>query len=744
MSNYQDENHMNKNTHNQGSSSGNTMNAIHTRKDSKKAHINRASIESGLELAKYKDDENFQITIGANEEDDIGVDDELDFGVVISDIVYEDSDVEEDVSSSQKRSKKNNRSIGEVPNEPPGGGFGAQRYNSWFRKDFWSSFRYATALSIQNIKTETEDEGTDDDDDDDDDDEYNERSQLSPKSGSNKTKKVSGAGQSDNDADDGASSSLSPPDGGKKRKRKTRKGTVITAGEPPDMWSWPYIGLYAHYAAIGILGAPAKNFCYYSYHGDANVCGNAAHVIALAWNFKIIYALVTDSFHPFGYRRKSYIMGSWAIVFVILLFMGLSANNYTAESWLWWMTLTEAIAMIAEVPADGYAVELGKLEPIENRGQIIATARLIRYSFKMGAGILQTFLLNGPTTNAADCEISWYTCWSWGLTVSQYYYLLAFIVFILFIPIIYLEEPDASHIPHRTVKEFFLEAWDSLKNRTTMCIVLWIIGIHAFGNMSPEVATANLQYYVIRIPSLLSGMNNFLKSAVLAFSIWIFKRFLINKNWRAVNYLSCFLCASLNQLWILVFWNVAQLRNGWFTIFIDVDQYFANGLARMLLSMAMIELAKPGQEATLYELLASIGNSATTMGGIIGTQLLSAFDAAGCTSNAFGEGEECAEDSVDLYNYDNDEGPAKYTKYILTITCISVLGTLVFAPFLPQQKQECHEWKKLGEEAGESATRGKITLFVAFIVVVYGMLGSVLLVNEDYSCMKWLGGEGCE
>lgn len=55
---------------------------------------------------------------------------------------------------------------------------------------------------------------------------------------------------------------------------------------------------------------------------------------------------------------------------------------------------------------------------------------------------------------------------------------------------------------------------------------------------------------------------------------------------------------TLSLLWLLPFYNVAGTRNGWFTIFIDLDQAFTSGLSQVLFSMTVIELAKPGQEVS--------------------------------------------------------------------------------------------------------------------------------------------------
>ena len=79
--------------------------------------------------------------------------------------------------------------------------------------------------------------------------------------------------------------------------------------------------------------------------------------------------------------------------------------------------------------------------------------------------------------------------------------------------------------------------------------------------------------------------------------------------------------------------------------------------------MAVIELAKPGQESTTYELIVSVGNAAITFGGIISTQLLGSTHAIGCTSPP------CAPNTVNLKSietYDDSNGPQRFTYY----TCL--------------------------------------------------------------------------
>ena len=87
-------------------------------------------------------------------------------------------------------------------------------------------------------------------------------------------------------------------------------------------------------------------------------------------------------------------------------------------------------------------MELGQRESPEQRGQILATGQRVRFSFCVLAGLIQTVLLNGPTTNDSSCPQSVTQCWSWGLTINQYYALLFVIVLVLTIPILWLKELD--------------------------------------------------------------------------------------------------------------------------------------------------------------------------------------------------------------------------------------------------------------------------------------------------------------
>lgn len=67
--------------------------------------------------------------------------------------------------------------------------------------------------------------------------------------------------------------------------------------------------------------------------------------------------------------------------------------------------------MVADVPADGFSVELERMGPTDSRGHIVATGQMCRFLTAALSGAIQSFLLNGPSTNDPDCKTSGNGCW---------------------------------------------------------------------------------------------------------------------------------------------------------------------------------------------------------------------------------------------------------------------------------------------------------------------------------------------
>ena len=270
----------------------------------------------------------------------------------------------------------------------------------------------------------------------------------------------------------------------------------------PNMWSKDYIGLYCCYAIFGLLYGGSGTwlpFCEYVFKGSSNLCANTGNIGFFAWNFKLFFAILTDFYQPFGYRRKSWMLiGAGSTLFLTFLLAVIPTSSLTANSWLTIQFFIQFGVNFSDVPADGYSVELGQLESIEQRGQILVTGQKIQFLFCIIAGIIQAFLLNGVTTNADDCDIDFEHCWGWGMTVNQYYGFMFCILLVLSIPILFLKELDASHIPHRNGRQFLDDLWSTMQNVTTLYLTIYVLGISMFTYVYSNV-NLYMQYYIIQL-----------------------------------------------------------------------------------------------------------------------------------------------------------------------------------------------------------------------------------------------------
>ena len=269
-----------------------------------------------------------------------------------------------------------------------------------------------------------------------------------------------------------------------------------------------------------------------------------------------------------------------------------------------------------------YVVELGQRESPEQRGQILATGQRVRFSFCVLAGLIQTVLLNGPTTNDSSCPQSATQCWSWGLTINQYYALLFVIVLVLTIPILWLKELEpmegknadivvlnthSNSADRRKISGndaavdlessqvvdtfaiskltdlftghnsttlsfsyFFNEIWLTLQNLTTLYLLIFVIGVQCFTNFTSN-ANIYLQYYVIKLTNMQAGIDTMTTFGALVFAIWVFQKYLIRQNWRYTQYAATSFSAFLGLVWIAAYYDAGGTQDPWFTIFIDVD-----------------------------------------------------------------------------------------------------------------------------------------------------------------------------
>jgi hypothetical protein len=104
-----------------------------------------------------------------------------------------------------------------------------------------------------------------------------------------------------------------------------------------------------------------------------------------------------------------------------------------------------------------------------------------------------------------------------------------------------------------------------------------------------------------------------------------------------------------------------------------------------------------------------------TLSSIIATQMLTPFKAAGCST------EPCSPNTVDVTSveaYIASDGPYRFTVYGLVLIVISIVACLVFTPYLPASKEQCHEWMRRGNISGDNESRGYVVMVLSSITIV--------------------------
>jgi hypothetical protein len=157
------------------------------------------------------------------------------------------------------------------------------------------------------------------------------------------------------------------------------------------------------------------------------------------------------------------------------------------------------------------------------------------------------------------------------------------------------------------------------------------------------------------------------------------------------------------------------------------------GITQVLYSITVIELAKPGLEATTLELIVTVSNAGLQVAGVVAIQLLTPLKSSGCTS----DDEDCSSSQVDINSaeaFRASDGPYRFTLYTICIVCISTVFCVVFAMFLPASKVECRQWKSYVDRKGDRSM-GVMSAIISIVTVIVSAFNSSLsLVLTVYCC----------
>jgi len=201
----------------------------------------------------------------------------------------------------------------------------------------------------------------------------------------------------------------------------------LESGGVVQVFAWRRIGYLAQYFSVGLIygGLPATQYgLFIAYlNAPAYISSAASALSTFPWSMKIIFAIISDCFPIYGYRRIPYMAGGWAVTAVFLIALaalnmpkpyhcfgtGGSYNtsavcNPEAQTEV---GMTLAVLMFfcaigyvqADVAADALTVQYARREPLATRGRTQTTAYLVRQVGVICAQLLVGLGMNGKEYN---------------------------------------------------------------------------------------------------------------------------------------------------------------------------------------------------------------------------------------------------------------------------------------------------------------------------------------------------------
>ena len=331
----------------------------------------------------------------------------------------------------------------------------------------------------------------------------------------------------------------------------------------PSLWTSDNIGLTAHYICIGVVNGLLQNalqpYCQYVVHGAPNQCSTLGTFVNLPWSFKVLYGLLSDAVPIGGQHRKPYMILGWALTFVgslsiaVLGSFGIKLPLEIVASIFLAITLAY---IIADCAADAAIVAYTAFEPEETRGSLVTTAYLIRFCATILSSSILAFLFNGPPTQGT---------FSFGLTTAQLLWVVVGTVGLLIGPTLpLLKEPLEAHeqIP---IRERLLQFQRLMSQPAAYRIALAMTGLTALSLVTNNASTnANAAWF--HMTPLQFGISSAINNVVLSLGMWLFRRYLLNVDWR-ISFAAGIVGMQLLGLVYLLTIYRPTFRNGWWIVF---------------------------------------------------------------------------------------------------------------------------------------------------------------------------------
>ncbi|CAB9496879.1 Folate-Biopterin Transporter (FBT) Family [Seminavis robusta] len=524
--------------------------------------------------------------------------------------------------------------------------------------------------------------------------------------------------------------------------------------EELNPWSKELIGIPINYFSVGVVYAGSVSILYpvlVIQHGvDTAFFTAAASLVTVFWSFKIFFGILCDCLPIYGQKWKPYITVGWILCAAALMVLASMGKDVSPTSLVIMLTLANLGYVAADVAADGMMVWVAHQEPDKKRGSIQTLIYIVREIGRICINIIIIIGFSGPHVNCPGFETDssipcttdetvtsrndlfeenpdtwcYMQCdaaqFNFGLTIPQYVWIIVAIN-LLSVPSYFTLKEERKE--RKNIREVASSFWLTMKKRAVWQVMLYsMVSSITFNIFIAAKTPANFVW--LGLTTLQNQVLNILESLIFFLGLWLIRRYALNFSWRKMIWIGSLLVAFFNLLYLLIVFDI--YRNPWFYIFTDVSDTFMVTLNFMASVFAIVEVSEPGFEAITYSLITTAANATIPLSVVIAYQFLAFMPDL---------------NSQDGLAADTPEVRRQFA-YLVVLTEVINLSSLLSLPMLPRQKEESRELVKSGEQ---SAFWAKFTLITGFLFLVYSTCITFLTVAgaDKYGCMKILGGAGC-
>lgn len=532
-----------------------------------------------------------------------------------------------------------------------------------------------------------------------------------------------------------------------------RAGSLSTS-PPVDIYSWAQCGYLAQYFSVGLIygGLPATVYGFFLgyLHTPSYVYSTALTLCVFPWSFKFLFGLINDTRPIGGYHRKPYMVGGWGMCAVMLVCLSM----YTIPPPYWcqdedgsfiktdpetgdtavpcnpdapeyggtytFLMMSAALGyVIADVAADGMTVQYARREPLESRGNIQTTAYLTRTIGGICAQFLVGFGMNGR---------EYLGNFDSSLTFNQVCGILA-IPCVIMVPLSWFGIVEERATTHQSFKSYISQVWNLLKSKAMFYVLIYTFMQPVIGNIS-TTAAGNVKSEWAKVGNLENSMFSLLGSMLFAIGLWLTKKYFLNASWRMMLAVTT-IGLNLLDMPFSYFTIYNVIRNQYFYLGESVLYDIPSAANFVVGTFYIVEMAEDGNEGLVYGLITTVANLGTPFARALGNQIYATF--------------EPSLSDQDNYNTESKEGDTDEFRttvaYSFHLTYFFVFISVLFIWFLPDQKEEAQARKATWSRHARFAYISVITIAVA---LCYAVTVNFLAMFPSTSCMKIVGGDGCE